>query len=600
MSHVKLAFLLLFSFPYSFLYSDDLETYEVITVVSAIPVTQDKVVIAIDQIDRRFIDNTLPKNFSSLLRESLAIDVSSNGGMGQLSSMFLRGSNSNHTLVKVNGIKINPGTAGGASIYNLDSELISSIEIGYGSLSALHGSTALGGVVEISTKPQDTDLKSFGLNIGPDDFNKKFFKYNQGALRNGYFGISVSETKTDGFPSLSNSTLDRGYENSTIITNLEINSEIVELKFSSWLAEGSIEYLVFGAPVSQDYENYAYSAELRNDIKDYFSYKINLSSSKDLIQQNDVNFLNQIDITDTTRNYLEILLTDFDFFPKPEKFVFGFNVENEDVDYSSYGTVYRKEILTKSIFSSASANLFNSTLNGSFRNTDHEIYKSNLSWNIEILKKFKRWIVGASNGSSFRSPVSSELYGFGGNLLLQPEINKSREINIKKIQQDSILGFAFFKNDFTNLITFDYQDYVLRNINQSSNKGMEVRYKLSRESWDLLMILRTQDPKDELGKQLLRRSKKSGSLTLSRDIGNYVGSINLSSYGKRIDFGDIELPAYSLVNLTLSKKFTKNTKISLKLENVFDKDYFTAATSNAYYLNQGRSAWLRLHYDLGD
>jgi outer membrane cobalamin receptor len=92
---------------------------------------------------------------------------------------------------------------------------------------------------------------------------------------------------------------------------------------------------------------------------------------------------------------------------------------------------------------------------------------------------------------------------------------------------------------------------------------------------------------------------KSGSLTLSRDLYGFLGTINLSSFGKRRDFGDIELPAYSLVNLSFTKELNKKTKISFKLENMLDKEYYTAATSNAFYMSQGRSIWFKLHYDLG-
>ena len=66
---------------------------------------------------------------------------------------------------------------------------------------------------------------------------------------------------------------------------------------------------------------------------------------------------------------------------------------------------------------------------------------------------------------------------------------------------------------------------------------------------------------------------------------------------ERKDFGDINLPGYGLSNLSTSWAVNKKLKFSLKLENVFDKDYFTAATSNAFYLNQGRSVWMRLNYE---
>ena len=600
MSRLKTLLLLLFSCTY--LFSEDLENYEVITVVSSIPKASNEIIIAVDKINRDFLDKTQPKDLSSLLRENLAIDVSSNGGMGQLSSTFLRGSNSNHTLVKVNGIKINPSTAGGASIYNLDSDLISNIEIGYGPLSAVHGSTALGGVIDISTKSQiQRSNSSVGFSIGPDSFGKELIRFNQQFTESSFLNIGLSRTNTDGYPVLTTSTLDRGYENTTIIGNLEVNSEFGKFELSSWSANGTVEYLVFGSPVSQEYENYAYGLENSNHVEGILSYKINITTSKDLIEQNNPNFLGQLDLTNTKRDSLELIVSEMQIFNNPEDFVLGAHIEDEAVDYSSYGTLYEEKITTKSFFGSSSLSFLNTDINTSFRNSDHEIYKSNLSWNFEILKDLNEsWRIGISSGSSFRSPVSSELFGFGGNVNLEPEINRSREINLKRTLQNADLSLLIFRSNFTNLINFDYQDYVLKNINKASNKGLEVRYKLQKEDWDLLMIVKAQDPKDETGNQLLRRSKKSASFTLSRELNGFIGTANLSYFGERVDFGGINLPSFNLVNIALTKDFNKKFNLSLKLENIMDKDYFTAATSNDFYANQGRSAWLKINYELGE
>ena len=583
------------------IFSDQQREYETITVVSTQPKTSNEIVFSVDKVGKDFLDKTQPKDLASLLRENLAIDVSTNGGLGQLSSVFLRGSNSNHTLVKINGVKINPSTAGGASIYNLDSELVYDIEIGHGPLSALHGSSAIGGVMNISTRPLSNDsFSAFGINIGPDDYQKRILRHNQKISKNAFFNISYSKTSTDGFPVLSNTQLDRGYENSTYITYLEFDTYYGNLNFSSWSANGEVEYMLFGAPVSQDYENYAHGLEFTSFIDSFLSYKLNLSTSKDLIRQNDENFLQQIDITNTKRDYIEVLISDLDIFNLSDQLTFGLDIEDEQVKYSSYGTIYQEKIQTKSLFGNANVTFSKTSISASFRNTDHDTYNNNLSWTAEILRNINRsWQVSVLSGSSFRSPVSSELYGFGGNLNLEPEINKSKELSLKKLNNNSILKFSIFDNDLTNLINFDYQDYVLKNISKSSNKGLEIRYDLKKDNWDLLLILKNQKPKDNEGRQLLRRSKNLASLVLSKELRGILSTISISSYGKRTDFGEIKLPSYNLVNLSFSKKLTNGIKVSLKLENILDKKYFTAATSNAFYLNQERSAWLRVNYELG-
>ena len=370
---------------------------------------------------------------------------------------------------------------------------------------------------------------------------------------------------------------------------------------SSWSANGTVEYLVFGSPVSQKYENYAYGLENSNHVVGILTYKINVTSSKDLIEQNNPNFLGQLDLTNTKRDSLELIVSEMQIFNNPEDFVLGAHIEDEAVDYSSYGTLYEEKITTKSFFGSSSLSFLNTDINISFRNSDHEIYKNNLSWNFEILKDLNEsWRIGISSGSSFRSPVSSELFGFGGNVNLEPEINRSREINLKRTLQNTDLSLLIFRSNFTNLINFDYQDYVLKNINKASNKGLEVRYKLQKEDWDLLMAVKAQDPKDETGNQLLRRSKKSASFTLSRELNRFIATVNLSYFGERVDFGGLNLPSFNLVNFALTKDFNKKFNLSLKLENIMDKDYFTAATSNVFYANQGRSAWLKINYELGE
>ena len=598
MYRIKLVVLL---FAISNLFSSTDDDYEIISVVSKIPKSADTVISSADKIDKTFLRNSQSKDLTSLLRENLALDTSSNGGIGQLSSVFLRGTNSNHMLVKVNGVKINPGTAGGASIYNLDTELMNSVEIGYGPLSSVHGSAAIGGVMNISTKPiERVSNYKIGIHGGPDNYQKELLSFNYGFSENIFTSFSGSSTKTDGFPALSNSQLDRAYDNYTVISSIDLSMNIFDLDFSSWKASGEIEYLVFGAPVSQDYENSAYGMTLSQSLGKESINKLSISASEDIIKQNNPNFLGLLDLTKTKRDNLELSLIRNKSSKVVRFYNFGLDAEEEDVDYSSYGTTYREKIRTNSIFGSLGLNLFENPLNLTFRRSDHDTYKDNLSWNIEGMWNLtNEWRMGLTNGSSFRSPLSSELYGFGGNTNLKPEINKSTELNFKRDTKAQEISIAFFDSQLTNLIAFDYEDYVLKNITESTNKGLDIKYKLNEGLWNLSIFLRIQDPKDLEGNQLLRRSKKSASLTLTRETYKTVSSLNVSSFGKRLDFGNIDLPSYNLVNLSFSRHLNDRTTVLLKLENLFDENYYTAATSNAFYLNQDRALWLKFNYQTG-
>jgi outer membrane cobalamin receptor len=185
---------------------------------------------------------------------------------------------------------------------------------------------------------------ALGLSLGPDEFRKYILKTSQEISDNIFFNISASNSKTDGFPSLSNSDLDRGYENKTIISNIEFNSELTNIELSSWSAEGDIEYLVFGSPTSQEYKNSAYGLEISNNFERLFFYEFNLSTSQDLIRQNDLNFLGLIDITNTKREFVEFILSEIKVLGEGD-LAFGINKEKENIDYSSYGTVYKKKLI---------------------------------------------------------------------------------------------------------------------------------------------------------------------------------------------------------------------------------------------------------------
>ncbi len=591
----------IFTLLFAFYLSSEENVYdEIVTIASTTPLNDKKIASSIDVIDENLIELQGAIEVSKLLRNYLALDVSTNGGIGQLASVFLRGHNSNQTLVKVNGIKINPNTAGGASFYNLDSDLISRIEVGYGSLSAVNGSEAMGGVLNVSTRNSSKENSiQLGMSLGPDKFKKRTIKAN-GNNEALSFGVAHSINKTDGYPVLSNSYLDRGYENESYITDVSFQKDNFEYSLSSWDADGFVEYLLFGNPVSQNFVNKAYGSSIKIELDEYFLLKTNINSSKDIIRQNELNYLQSIDFTQTKRDFVEISLNRL--FSKEDLYSFslGWSKENEHVDYSSYGTTYVEQLETTSIFGSYG---FMPRNNQSYllllRRSDHQSYGKQLAWNLNYIQDLKLgWNLNLSYGKAFRSPNSSELFGFGSNIDLKPETSLSYEIALNKRFSERDIRLVYFNNDTENLINFDYQDYVLKNIANSKNSGFELRIKWLNAFGEGNLIFRNQDPINQDNNRLLRRSKNSVSFNFNKNINRYKTNINLTAFDDRVDFGNVKLPGYVLLNLGIYRQIKEKLSISIRLENLFDIDYFTAATSNAYYLNQDRSFWIKLNYKL--
>ena len=87
-----------------------------------------------------------------VLRFHAGLDIGRSGGPGQPLSLFIRGANSDQSIIMIDGVRINAGTVGGAPLQNLAPELFERIEIVEGPRSAIYGTDAIGGVVNLITR----------------------------------------------------------------------------------------------------------------------------------------------------------------------------------------------------------------------------------------------------------------------------------------------------------------------------------------------------------------------------------------------------------------------------------------------------------------
>jgi vitamin B12 transporter len=111
---------------------------------------------------------------------------------GQVTSVFIRGANSNHTLVLIDGVKVNPGTAGGAALQNITPELVERIEIVKGPRSSLYGSEAIGGVINIITR-RGAEGRELGARVQAGSYGTQGASANVSWQEAG-FGAGVSAT----------------------------------------------------------------------------------------------------------------------------------------------------------------------------------------------------------------------------------------------------------------------------------------------------------------------------------------------------------------------------------------------------------------------
>ena len=148
------AYVLLGSFPLSIgqLAAAPLDLQQQVVTATRTAQTAQQSLAAVTVIDRERIERSQANSLPELLKQVPGVSLANNGGPGKSTSLFMRGTESDHVLVMIDGIKIGSVSGGGAALQDLPLELIERIEVVRGPRSSLYGSEAIGGVIQIFTR----------------------------------------------------------------------------------------------------------------------------------------------------------------------------------------------------------------------------------------------------------------------------------------------------------------------------------------------------------------------------------------------------------------------------------------------------------------
>jgi vitamin B12 transporter len=584
---------------------DELEETIVTATRRAVPV--DSVGAPVVIITREDIERSLANDVSEILLQQAGLEIARNGGPGQTTALFMRGTESNHTVVLVDGVRINPGTIGGAAIQNLAPEAIERIEIVKGARSSLYGSDAIGGVIQVFTRGAAKNGASVGATFGSDSTQQMFADAAFGAGEKFRFGVGGNYAESDGMPTFVADNVDRGYRNVTGRALAEFKpTDDLAFRLRGWRAAGRTEYTAqtFStppyAPVSQDFENGVYSFETEYRRDNGLGIRGTVSHSTDDITQNQANFAG-VDFAKTQR-----LTTDLQVdLPTVAGHTFSFGAQHtaEDTEAMSFGTGFDEETDVTQLFAQDEMRYDWFSARLALGHVDHETFGSELTWNAELGAAFASGTrIALIGGSAFRAPDSTDRFGYGGNPDLDPEVSRQVEVVARqKIGEQHEMSLAAFDNRIRDLITYVVTDFNTfdgenRNVERARIKGVELGYRFRSEGWDARAELTLQNPRDESNDQrLLRRSREQLVLAVSRDVGKLDLGLDIAAFGSRKDFGfpeNVNLDAYALVNATVRFRATGALTVQGRLENAFDEAYTFAQG----YRTEGRAYTIGVRY----
>ena len=538
-------------------------------------------------ITRDDIELSLATDLAELLRFEAGIDIGRNGGPGQATSMFMRGTESNHTLVLIDGVRMNPGTIGGAAIQHISPEVIERIEIVKGARSALFGTDAIGGVINIITRRADETHVEGGAGIGSFDSRSAFVS---GGLRDekNQLGMTLDWQDSAGYPPRVGSDVDRGYDNFSLNVHAARDIGRGEVSLRHWHAEGTVEYLdFFLTPVDQDFRNSVTAFQFDKQFSRRGTNKLIVSHMLDRIAQNQSD-----DFVESDRLSLDWQHT---VAFSEHTVTAGLFAMKETAKTLSFGSGFDEETDVRAVFAQDQWIRGRHRAFVAARLTDHESFGNQATYNVEYgYELTPSWTAHAGLGRAFRAPDATDRFGFGGNPDLEPEIADEYQLGLRYAPGGRhSVDIEFYANDIEDLIEFDFVTFTLVNIDAAEIRGVQLGYEYLGDSFSLRTDLVKQRAENTSSdSRLLRRAEESITVSYAQDVGRHRLGLSVLASGDREDFGGVLLPGYVVASLTGQFQVSRNLQLNARVENVLDASYQTAAD----FLMQGRSAFVELKY----
>jgi len=564
-------------------------------------------------IDRAEIERTQARDLPELLRGRAGIQIGNSGGPGKLTSVFMRGSESDHVLVLVDGVRIGSATAGLAAFQDIPVDQIERVEIVRGPRSSLYGSEAIGGVIQIFTR-RNTGAMSPHARIGVGSHNLREASAGIGGRAGrGWFGVDAAFQRTDGIDSCRGSgTLfqgcfvdepDRdGYRNRSL--NLRGGVELAEgltFEANALRAEAFNEYdgSVFGGNEADNVQQVA-GGKLTYTPSDVVTLTAQAGRNHDesTTYFRDIDAGTRVDVgqIDSRRDTASVQ-ADFGLAPT-QRFSLGFDWTSDHVDGDTdYALTTRDNF---AVFSEYTARFGAHRVQAGVRYDDNEQFgghtTGSLGWGRDLDHGLR---LNASAATSFKAPTFNDLYfPYGANPDLEPERAKTANLGLAQYGDTWNWSINVFESRVDDLIFLD-SNFEPQNIQQARIRGAELTFATTLAGFDLSTELSHVDPRDRSdnannGNLLARRARNSGRFDIDRAFGDFRLGTTLRASSSRYDnaTNTARVAGHGTLDLRAAWAFSPDWTLEARATNVLDKDYETV---NWYY-QPGRAYGLALRW----
>jgi len=550
-----------------------------------------EVLASVSVISASDIQASAAQDLLELLRLQSGIDIVRTGGAGAQTSLFMRGSSSNHTLVLIDGVRVASTHTGSFPWENMPLNQIERIEIVRGPRASFWGSDAIGGVIQIFTRQLDGPH----VRATSGSYSTNEFEAGTGfSLGSTQISMSAAYRDSGGFSSQNEDGFsyhpdDDGYES----RNLGI-SAYTQTRDGSW----QLRILVLDSEVEFD-EGISTSEQLFTSLsrngkfRDDWSYRLRAGYTDDQLDSDFIFFSTGFESRRLELGFENSLQLDHGGLS------FGFDLLDES---GASADSYDQDRHNHGVFALWDQPLGDASVQLSGRLDDNSLFGSEFTYQAAVgVSAGESGEILGLWGTAFRAPTFSEQYspGFGGlfagNAMLEPESSSSLELVYRlNLGTRSRVSLSAYQTDVDQLIAFSGVDFQAVNINEAELRGVEIEFSYDGTRWTLTGNTSLQHTEDlSTGSSLLRRPDQKASVKVHREFGDgsWLGGEWFAS-GDRLDVGGQVLPGYALMNLVAGYRLSQALSLELRVDNLFDREYEPATGFNS----ADRSAFLSLDW----
>lgn len=570
------------------------------------------------------------QDMAQVLQSTPGVTIQNSGGTLSQMSVFLRGTNSNQTLVLIDGMRMANATSGTSAIQFIDPELIERVEVIRGVKTALYGADAIGGVINIITlsRSRNNQLNT-SIGFGSNETGKASIGVQGRPFADNYSQIDVSYAQSQGYDVTESHDFAAGdkdgYDNTAVhLQSIQSINDIVSFKVNYLRNQGQNAYdNIWGyfnpeenrVDATKPYQLFRLEAAQTalefewSKFKSQFRLGLlnDLGDNKDHLHKVETSFKTKRTSAYSQNDwYTENVISTvaFDYYEDKVEGIQYLNQSLTPVNNRTNWAWILQQQFTLGLHD----------LKYALRKDYNESYKNQLTgqvaWQYFLQPQTK---AALSVGTGFKAPSFNDLYyPEFGNPFLKPEHSYQAELNMQ--HQTALWQFQtsiFYNklNEMINLTPVSPSKSLPENIGKAVIKGIEFSFKGEWKKIEYQFNYSWLSPQDETNhRQLPARTKHQFNFDVSHQWSywrlGFAGNSQDSSFSYDNEDHTYKMAGFSVFDLYTAYQLNDRFTLQFKINNLLDKSYVTNqyaknAGDYAPYLNAGRIFFAQVRYRLG-